>query len=122
MAEMLSKQSIILVNYPEDVRLPGDEPSTGRSKGISDLSTAEQARFAEAFQDETVLIHFEVKPEQRHGTLFLLDSPYIDCSMIYVKIYSRTRSQYSLVFRHQWILSTRMDEGSLQMATAIGTA
>jgi hypothetical protein len=67
MPEALSKQSIVLINYPEDVYLPGDDPSTARSKGITDLTIAEQCHFVEALWDEKMLVHFEVKLEQQQG-------------------------------------------------------
>jgi hypothetical protein len=67
MPEALAKQSIILVNYPEDVRLPGDDPTSGRSKGISDLTMSERMHLVEALRDEDVKIHFKLMPEQRQG-------------------------------------------------------
>jgi hypothetical protein len=68
MPEVLAKQSMVLLNYPEDVRLPGDEPTSGRSKGISDLTMVERTRFVEALKDETIILHFESRPDERQGT------------------------------------------------------
>ena len=71
MPEMLAKQSIVLLNYPEDVRLPGDEPTSGRSKGISDLTKLECTRLVEALKDETIILHFEHRPDERQGKIHL---------------------------------------------------
>jgi hypothetical protein len=67
MPEQLAKQSIALLNYPEDVRLPGDEATSGRSKGISDLTIHERARLLEALRetDKTLRIHFRYTPDAR---------------------------------------------------------
>jgi hypothetical protein len=72
MSDVLARQAIVLVNYPEGVKLPGDNPPTGRSKGISDLNSNERIKLLDALRDPVHPVHFVSRPDHRQGMLFLI--------------------------------------------------
>ena len=67
LAEQLAKQGIVLVNYPENVRLPGDESSGRRSKGIADLNKQERIGLIDALRDKDNPLAFFSAPDFKKG-------------------------------------------------------
>jgi len=67
LAEQLAKQAMVLVNYPENVRLPGDESNGKRSKGIADLNKQERINLIKALRDKVHPLTFLSAPEFKKG-------------------------------------------------------